>query len=374
MKGLAAVFTGGSRPVDLINLEVPKLQPGGILVRNTGAAVCGSDLHGWRGDGDGPPSSRKMVGGHECSGVIEALGPGISTDSKGRKIQVGDRVVYPFFFPCLRCYQCVHGELHACPNRYHPRFKADTFDDYPYCDGGFAQYWSLPPGHFVFKAPEAIPDKVLATVNCSLTQVTWAIHQANMKFGDTVVVQGAGGLGIYATAIAADAGASKVIVIDGQTGRLELAKKCGATDTIDMREFATPADRIAKVQELTAGVGADIVVEVVGVASATVEGLDMVRVGGKYIDVGNISGGSFTLPGNRMIRGQIHWIGIGHYNPWTLENAVSWLVKASQKYPLFDLVSHTFPFEQIETAFDTAEWSGKKEGSAATRVVIEPWS
>ena len=271
MKGLAAVFTGGSRPVDLINLEVPKLQPGGILVRNTGAAVCGSDLHGWRGDGDGPPSSRKMVGGHECSGVIEALGPGISTDSKGRKIQVGDRVVYPFFFPCLRCYQCVHGELHACPNRYHPRFKADTFNDYPYCDGGFAQYWSLPPGHFVFKAPEAIPDKVLATVNCSLTQVTWAIHQGNMRFGDTVVVQGAGGLGIYATAIAADAGASKVIVIDGQTGRLELAKKCGATDTIDMREFATPAERIARVQELTAGVGADIVVEVVGVASATLE-------------------------------------------------------------------------------------------------------
>ena len=195
-----------------------------------------------------------------------------------------------------------------------------------------------------------------------------------MRFGDTVVVQGAGGLGIYATAIAADAGASKVIVIDGQTGRLELAKKCGATDTIDMREFATPAERIARVQELTAGVGADIVVEEVGVASATLEGLDMVRVGGKYIDVGNISGGSFTLPGNRIIRGQIHWIGIGHYNPWTLENAVSWLVKASQKYPLFDLVSHTFPFEQIETAFDTAEWSGKKEGSAATRVVLEPWS
>ena len=101
MKGLAAVFTGGSHPVDLINLEVPKLEPGGILVRNTGAAVCGSDLHGWRGDGDGPPSSRKMVGGHDGAGVIESLGSGISTDSKGRKIKVGESGL-PVFLPMFK--------------------------------------------------------------------------------------------------------------------------------------------------------------------------------------------------------------------------------------------------------------------------------
>ncbi|MDP6666342.1 MAG: zinc-binding dehydrogenase [Dehalococcoidia bacterium] len=373
MKGLAAVFTGGRRPVDIVDLEVPDLVAGGSRIRNTGAAVCGSDLHGWRGDGDGPPSSRRMVGGHECSGVVDALGAGVSTDSLGRTLKEGDRVVYPFFFPCLRCYQCVHGELHACPNRYHPRFKAKTFEDYPYCNGGFAQYWSLPQGHFVFKAPDGIPDTVLATVNCSLAQVTWAIHQGALKFGDTVVVQGAGGLGIYATAVAADAGASRVIVIDGQPARLDLARLCGATDTIDLREFGTPESRVSRVHELTSGVGADVVVEVVGVAAATLEGLDMVRGGGKYIDVGNISGGSITLPGNRIIRGQIHWIGVGHYNPWILENAVSWLARVSDKYPLFDLVSHTFPLDQIEQAFDTAEWSGKAEGSIATRVVVDPW-
>ncbi|MAZ14679.1 MAG: zinc-binding alcohol dehydrogenase [Chloroflexi bacterium] len=373
MKGLAAVFTGGQRPVEIVELEVPKVEPGGILIRNTGAAVCGSDLHGWRGDGDGPPSSRKMVGGHECSGIVDTLGAGVSTDSMGRRLKEGDRVVYPFFFPCLRCYQCVHGELHACPNRLHPRFKTEKFEDYPYCDGGFAQYWNLPPGHFVFKVTDSIPDRVLATVNCSLSQVTWAIHQGAMKFGDTVVIQGAGGLGIYATAIAADAGASRVIVVDGQSARLDLAKRCGATDAIDLREYESPDSRVSKVRELTNGVGADVVVEVVGVAAATPEGLDMVRAGGKYVDVGNISGGSFTLAGNRLIRGQIHWIGVAHYNTWILENAVSWLERVSEKYPLYDLVSHTFPLDRIEQAFDTAEWSGKAEGSVATRVVVEPW-
>ena len=99
----------------------------------------------------------------------------------------------------------------------------------------------------------------------------------------------------------------------------------------------------------------------------------MVRAGGKNVDVGNISGGSFTLAGNRLIRGQIHWIGVAHYNPWILENAVSWLERVSEKYPLYDLVSHTFPLDRIEQAFDTAEWSGIAEGAVATRVVVEPW-
>ena len=106
------------------------------------------------------------------------------------------------------------------------------------------------------------------------------LEYAGMKFGDVVVIQGAGGLGIYAAAVAADKGASKVISIDGQTPRLTMAKNCGATDVIDMHEFGTPDARVARVRELTDGRGADIVVEVVGIAAATLEGLDMVRVNG----------------------------------------------------------------------------------------------
>ena len=86
MKGLAAVFTDGGRPINLVSLEVPELKAGGIRIRNTGAAICGSDLHGWRADGDNPPTGRRMVGGHECSGVIDALGEGVTTDSMGRPL------------------------------------------------------------------------------------------------------------------------------------------------------------------------------------------------------------------------------------------------------------------------------------------------
>ena len=99
-----------------------------------------------------------------------------------------------------------------------------------------------------------------------------------MDFGDTVVIQGAGGLGIFATAVASEKGASKVIVIDGQQPRLDLAMRCGATDTVSMVDYPTAESRVERVRELTHGVGADIVVEVVGVAAATLEGLDMVQI------------------------------------------------------------------------------------------------
>ncbi len=115
-----------------------------------------------------------------------------------------------------------------------------NLDEYPYCDGGYADYYYLPPGHYVFKVPDVLPDEAIPPVNCALCQVLHGLEYADMKFGDVVVIQGAGGLGIYAAAVAAEKGASRVISIDGQTLRLELARKCGATDVIDMNELKTP--------------------------------------------------------------------------------------------------------------------------------------
>ena len=140
----------------------------------------------------------------------------------------------------------------------------------------------------MFKVPDVLPDDAIPPVNCALCQVLHGIEYAEMKFGDVVVIQGAGGLGIYAAAVAAEKGASKVISIDKQPGRLDMARQCGATDVIDMNELTTPEARVQRVKDLTDGRGADMVVEVVGIAAATVEGLDMVRFNGKFVDIGNI--------------------------------------------------------------------------------------
>ncbi|MBI4220790.1 MAG: zinc-binding dehydrogenase [Chloroflexi bacterium] len=369
LKGRTAIGEGPKSKFWIEELPVPEVQPGSILIKNTGAAVCGSDLHGWRGDQDGPAVRRKRIPGHEFTGRVHSLGKGVTTDSLRRPLKEGEKVVFPFLFPCMRCYHCLRDQLHVCQYRFRNNILY-KFEDYPYCDGGFADYFYLRPGHFVFKAPEEIPDKVLATVNCSMAQVVFGVHLAQPRQGDTFVIQGAGGLGIYATASAAEAGASQVIVIDGQPSRLELARKCGATATIDLNEFNTPQARIDRVCELTGGIGADIGIEVVGIAAAALEGIEMVRMGGTYVDIGNISGGSYTLPGNKVINRQLRWIGLQHYNPWIIEACLQMLMRTRNKYPLWDLVSHTFPLEHINEAFDTAEWVGKQKGSAATRVVV----
>ena len=369
-KGLTAVLNQPGKPLELVTLPTPEVEPGGVLIKNTAAAICGSDLHYWRNDGNYQGPDMRRVPGHEFTGVVHSLGKDIKHDSLRRPLKEGDRVAFPFFNPCNRCYWCIRGEHHACPHRQR-RSNQFTLDEYPFCDGGYADYYYLPTGHYVFKVPDILPDEAIPPVNCALCQVLYGIEQANMKFGDIVVIQGAGGLGIYAAAVAAERGASKVISIDGQRPRLELARQCGATHVIDLNEFPTPEARVQQVKELTEGRGADIVVEVVGLAAATVEGLDMVRINGQYVDIGNIVPQTVTLPATKVITQQIKWHGVTHYDPWIIPVALDMLVRTRDKYPLSRVVSHSFPLAEINKAFEFAEWQGKGTGTAATRVILK---
>ena len=123
-------------------------------------------------------------------------------------------------------------------------------------------------------------------------------------------------------------------------------------------------------RELTHGIGADIVVEVVGIAEAAYEGLDMVRINGSYLDIGNIGGGSLTIPAGKVIVNQTKWVGTAHYNPWIIEAALQFLVKTKDKYQLRDVVSDKFVLENINEAFEFAEWQGKDDGTKAQRVAL----
>jgi threonine dehydrogenase-like Zn-dependent dehydrogenase len=370
-KGLTAVLVQPGKPLELETLPTPEIEPGGILIRNTAAAICGSDLHYWRNDGNYQGPDIRRVPGHEFTGVVHTLGKGVTTDSLRRPLQEGDRVAFPFFNPCNRCYWCMRAEHHACPHRQR-RSNQFTLNEYPYCDGGYAEYYFLPPGHYVFKVPDVLPDEVVATVNCALCQVLHGLEHADMKFGDVVAIQGAGGLGIYAAAVAAAKGASRVISIDRQAPRLALARRCGATDVIDMNEYPTPEARVQRVKELTDGRGADVVLELVGIAAATVEGLDMVRVNGAFVDIGNIVPQTVTFPATKVITQQIRWKGLMHYNPWIMPAALDFLVRTRETYPLSTLVSHSFPLSEVNRAFELAEWQGKNTGTAATRVILRP--
>ncbi len=366
--GRAAVYTDYGQPFEIREIPLPEVEPDAVLVRVTTAGICGSDLHVWRGDIRlaGGPGGRIL--GHEMAGRVYRLGANIKSDSLGQPLKEGDRVVYPYFFPCRRCYQCVRGEYHACPTRYPAPPLVDRF---PHFTGAYAEYFYLPPGHFIFKAPEDLPDNMIAPVNCALSQVIFGLRKAGLQFGDSVVIQGAGGVGINATVVAREMGADQIIVIDGVPKRLQLAKDCGADHVVDLNELQQPSERISRVKELTQGRGADLVVEVVGVPAAISEGLAMVRGGGTYLEMGNISfGQTVTVDPSQWVWFNKRIVAVNMYDPWVLPVAVDLLRRMVGRYPVHEMVSHCFPLEQINEAFEQAEWSGRH--TAVTRACVSP--
>lgn len=372
MKSRAAVFLGPGKPFELREYPVPDPQPGAAVVKIRLSNVCGSDLHQWRGDGGSnmPPGGRVM--GHEMTGEVARLGTGVSTDSMGEPLREGDRVVYTYFYPCRRCPECTSGRFSRCTHRSdHYRESADTW---PHLNGGFADYYYLRPNHFVFKVPDELPDELVSPANCALSQVIHSFQEAGLSLGDTVVVQGAGGLGLYAIAVARDMGADQVIAIDALPQRLELAQQFGADEVVSLGDYPKAEDRVQRVRELTRGHGADLVLEVVGMPGVIPEGIDMVRSGGSYVDVGIISPQfKVELFPVKLVRGNIRYIGVNHYEPIALARALRFLQRNRARFPFDRLVSHRFPLERIDEAFSQAEWSGRQADQATiTRAAISP--
>jgi threonine dehydrogenase-like Zn-dependent dehydrogenase len=177
-----------------------------------------------------------------------------------------------------------------------------------------------------------------------------------MKAGDNVVIQGAGGLGVYACAVAREMGAGKIIVIDGVDERLELASEFGADEFVDLRQFDTPAARVERVKALTDGWGGEIVMELVGHPGVVDEGLRMTAPEGTYVEIGNINVGweatfdpSWIIFGNRRIQG------VAHYEAEHLKGALDLMLRTKSKYPYHKILSHSFPLDQINEAFRQQE-------------------
>ncbi len=367
MKGKAAVTREGVRGMAITQYEVPEPGPDEVLVQVTMASLCGSDLHMWRGE---VPWFQKAPGiqGHEMCGRVAKLGARRKTDSLGRPLQEGDRVAYAYFIPCGECWACLGGTS-GCPNRYRTR-NTLTADDPPHFLGAFAEYYLLKATQWVFKVPDGLPDELVAPVNCALSQVVYGLQQIDVWLGDTVVVQGAGGLGIYACGVAKDMGAGRVIVIDAIPERLALARQFGADEVIDFKQMPVKADRVRRVRELTGGFGADVVVEVAGVAGVVQEGLEMTRVGGRYLWMGNIVPGvAAEIVPHDAVRQPKTIRGVLAYDRWVIPRALDWVSRTRGKYPFAKLVGARFPLEQINEAFEQAEWVAGK-GSVARTVIV----
>jgi threonine dehydrogenase-like Zn-dependent dehydrogenase len=237
----------------------------------------------------------------------------------------------------------------------------------PHFLGVYAEYFYLRPNHTVFKVPDDLTDEMVSPANCALSQVIYGLERVGFSFGETIVIQGAGGLGLYATAVARDMGAEKIIVIDGIDERLKLAKAFGADELIDLREIKTPLERSLRVKELTGGWGADVVAELVGFPHVVPEGIDMLGYGGRYLEIGNVSFGmTCEIEPCKLVMDNKSIVGVMLYSAEALKKALDFLSRAKDKYPFDKILSRSYPLEEINKAFE------EQDKGLVTRSTIVP--
>ena len=185
-----------------------------------------------------------------------------------------------------------------------------------------------------------------------------------------IVIQGAGGLGLNAIAMAKDMGAHRVIVLDRLENRLQLAEEFGADHTINIEEWNTPEARRERVWELTEGRGANIVVELVGRAELLVEGISFLTNGGTFVEIGDIvPGRTVELDPSTILRGK-KIIGSSMYRPSLLPLMTEMLVKNQNKVPYHKIVSNQYPLDEVNEAFEEAEWNERE--TLVSRAMLVP--
>jgi threonine dehydrogenase-like Zn-dependent dehydrogenase len=362
--GRIARFDEPGKAFEIETVTLPEVAPGQILIRVSRTNICGSDVHAWHGTfaTRGLGGQLPTVLGHEMVGAVAALGDGVTADSNGASLQVGTRVVFPYFFCCHTCRNCLAGRRSACLNL--KMAMLGRADEPPYFVGGYGDYFLLPAGAVVYTVPDAVSDDIAAGANCALSQVMYGLERVDLQLGEYVVVQGAGALGLYAVAVAKARGAARVIAVDGVPERLELATAFGADAVIDINEVPAAKDRAKAVRKLTDGQGADVVVEVVGHPSAIEEGLQMLGQFGRYVEIGNINiGKTFEFDPSRFVFGNKTMVGVSLYDPAVLSRALTFLEQYQDTLPFDRLAAASYALDNINEAFAAAE--GKRDVRAS---------
>ena len=349
---LAAVMTAPRQPIELREFARPDLPAGAALLRTTRSEVCGTDVHLWHGRLSGVPYP--IIPGHVSAGVVDSV-RGALTGIDGAGIREGDRAVFfDVHRTCGRCRACT---VHRTPTRCASRRVygiTDSAGDGLF--GGWAQAIFLEPGVAIARLPDAVSFDDYIGGGCGLLTSVHIAERAEIRLGDAVVVQGTGAVGLCAVALARLAGASTIVAIGAPESRLALAREMGAQLTLDLGA-TSPAERTQAVLEATQGEGADVVIEAAGAAAAIAEGLDLVRVGGRYVVAGHYTDvGDSTINAHHQInRKHLEVRGCWGSEPRHFLRALSILEQHGAEIPFRRIGSRTYGLHQLNEALADAE-------------------
>lgn len=344
----AAVMDAFNAPLAIREFPLPvDLGPGDVLVKVSLAGICGTDVHLHQGQLKVP---LPLIMGHETVGVIVATG-GPVNDWLGNPLSVGSRVSWTVGMPCGTCRYC---RLHRLPSRCSSRkaYGVNTpCDQPPHLLGGYAQFHHLRAGTAIWLLPDDLPSEALIGAGCALVTCVHAYERMPLRWAESVVIQGAGPVGLAALAIASDAGGRPIIVIGGPRDRLERCRQFGADIVIDIDEVRDPGKRRGIVLEHTNGLGADVVVECVGHPGAVAEGWELARDGGRYMVLGQYcDAGPVPLNPHLITRKELELHGSYGSEPHHWAKALAFLRARGRRFPFHELITHRFELGQINEA------------------------
>lgn len=326
--------------VEFFEFDIADLADDEVLIKVKSSAICGSDLHIFKGKH--PSAPLPVTIGHEMAGDVVKLGKNVSN------IEVGSRVTFEPCIVCGTCDACQHGDYGYCENI-----------SYTYRNGeGTMANYIVAKAKYVYELPEYLTYDTGALIE-PLSVATHAAKRGNIKIGETVLVIGAGAIGMMIAAICRKCGAKDVIIADFSDARLEVAKELGATITVNSGKV----DLEQEVQRITKGKGVDKSFECVGRESTFLQAMMTLRKNGLATIVGIFENPNITILASRFVTHEIHIQGAQGYC-WDFDDAIS----IAKEIDLDKFVTHKFGLDELQLALETSLDPSK----GSIKVIINP--
>jgi len=313
------------------SVEEPQVGSDDVLVDIRASGICHSDLN-YR-DGMGTVGKLPIILGHEIAGSISKTGELV----KG--IEVGDRVCVHYVISCGKCSLCRTDRETFC-ERYQMIGK-DT-------DGGFAEYIKVPASN-VLKLPTALPFEQGCILGCAVSTAYHALKRGRIRAGDTVLVYGVGGLGAQAIQLAKIFKAEKVVAVDISDEKLKLAKKLGADEIVN----ATTDDPAQRIEEITEGKLADLVLDFIGAQKVIEQEIRCVGKGGRMVLIGIGQDDIRVSPYKTIIGKEMELIGVNDHLRSELAQLID--IVESGKLDLSTSITHRVRLDEVNTGLRILE-------------------
>ena len=338
-----AMVQTARRELTPMDLPLPEIDDDSGLLRIDACGICGSDYEQFEG---ALPVPMPVVPGHEPLGTVAAIG-----DRAARRwgVDVGDRVAVETMLSCRHCGPCLGGDYHLCDARR--IYSYIPLSDAPGLWGSYAQYMYLDPNSVVHKVDETLDPRTAVMFNPLGAGFRWAVEIPRTRPGETVIILGPGQRGLASVLACKEAGAAQVIVtgIEADARKLEIARTFGADATIDVEN----ENAKRRVQELTDGRGADVVVDVSSWATEPVnQAVDFARNGGRVVLAG--VKGFRPVPdfiSDKIVVKELSIHGAMGVTSSGYRNAIRLL--ESRRYPVETMHTHDFALADAELAVRT---------------------